>query len=206
MGVKRQLAERLFRTAAMLCACTGLLCASRAAQAQHNGDFGMTYTQERSKFSNSDCGCFELRGATMDISYSLWNGFGAAASAEGVAATNLRGSIDIHQVAFLGGLRYTHNTGRIDPVLENRRFGWFVDGMVGITHATSGLYPVDGKLTDHASALTYRGGGGFNLNIFHRFDLRLLEVDLVRTNLPNGGNNQQNTLRMASGVNFHIGR
>ena len=45
-----------------------------------------------------------------------------------------------------------------------------------------------------------------NYNIYHRFDLRLIEADYVRTQLPNGGNNQQNTLRLASGINFHLGR
>lgn len=197
----------LRRSRAGVCAALLLTFAgAMGARAQHNGDFGLTYTQERSKFSNSACGCFYMRGATADLSYGLWKGWGPAVSATGVAATNLRGSIDIHQIALLGGLRYTYNKGRIDPVADSRRYGLFVEGKIGYTFATSGLFPAGNTLDDHASALTYQGGGGVNFTVYHRFDLRLLEVDAVRTQLPNGGNNQQNTLRLATGINFHLGR
>jgi hypothetical protein len=184
-----------------------LLCAAvPAARAQHNGDFGLTYTQERAKFANAYCQCFPLRGATADISYAFYKGVGIAASAQGLAVSNLRGSIDIHQITFLAGPRYTWNLGRIDPVRDDRRLGIFVQGQIGYTFATQGLFPVAGGVTDHASALTYQGGGGLNYNIYHRFDVRLFEGEYVRTQLPNGGNNQQNTLRLASGISFHIGR
>ena len=198
-GLFRSLARSLF----LVLAAAAI---APAARAQHNGDFGMTYTQERAKFAGNYCECFTLRGATLDLGYAFFHGFGIAGSGQGVAATNLRGTIDIHQITFLVGPRYTFNLGRLDPVRDDRRGGIFIDAKVGYTFATAGLYPVPGGVTDHASALTYQGGGGINLNIYHRFDLRLIEADYVRTQLPNGGNNQQNTLRLATGLNFHIGR
>ena len=180
--------------------------ATLSAHAQRAGDFALTYTQSRSKFSGAPEEYFYLRGATAELAYNVWKNVGIGGSASGVAATNLRGSIDIEQLAFLVGPRYTWNVGRIDPVVDTRRGGIFVEGKVGYTFAFSGLYPVGNTLADHASALTYQAGGGLNLNIYHRFDLRLIEADYVRTQLPNGGNNQQNTLRLATGINFHLGR
>ncbi len=193
-------------------ACTavllGLLCAlaPEAARAQvRSGDFALTYTQERSKFAGTACGCFYLRGATADFGYSFYKGLGFAASATGVAATNLRGSIDIEQISLLVGPRYTYNLGFIGPASSNRRGGVFGEGKIGYTFATSGLYPVGNTIAGNASALTYQLGGGFNLTLYERFDLRLIEADFVRTQLPNGGSNQQNLLRLASGINFHFG-
>ena len=167
----------------------------------------MAYTQERSKFvgaSSSDF--FYLRGATVDYTYDLWHGLGVSGTGTGLAATNLRGSIDIQHIQFLVGPRYTLNFGHITDTTWNRHFGVFVEGKVGYTLAPSGLYPSNGVEQTHASCLTYSGGAGININIYHRFDLRLIEGDMVRTTLPNNGTNVQNTIRVASGINFHFGQ
>jgi len=177
------------------------------AQSYRPGDFGMEYTQERAKFVGSaPSDYFYLRGATVDLAYSLWKGIGVSGSGTGLAATNVRGNIDIQHIQFLVGPRYTYNLGRITDTAWNRHGGIFVEGKVGYTIAPAGLYPQNGVEQTHASSLTYEGGGGINVTIYHRFDLRLIEADWVRTMLPNGGTNIQNTLRFASGVNFHLGQ
>lgn len=179
---------------------------SAYAQMPRSSDFGMTYTQERSKFVGSaDSEYFYLRGATLDYNMQLWHGLGVAASGTGLAGTNLQTNIDIHHIQALVGPRYTYNLGHITPTAWNRKGGFFVEAKVGYTFATKGLYPVNGIVLPTASSLTYQGGAGINFHIYHRFDLRLIEADYVITKLPNGGTNQQNTLRFASGLNFHFG-
>jgi hypothetical protein len=177
------------------------------ARAQRPIDLGFTYAQERTKFvGNSSNDFFRLRGATVDVGYGLYRGMGVAFAANGLAATNLRESIDIHQASFMVGPRFTYNYGHITPTAWNRRIGSFIDAKVGYTFATSGLYPINStSLSNHASGLTYSGGGGFNLHLYHRLDFRVLQVDYVQTHLPNGGTNQQNNLRVSAGVNFHFG-
>ena len=170
-------------------------------------DFGMTYVQERAKFVGaSSADYFYLRGAKLDYTINLWHGLGASATAAGLAATNQRGSIDIEHIQFLAGPRYTYNLGHITDTAWNRHGGIFVEGKVGYTIAPAGLYPSNGVELTHASSLTYEGGAGINLTVYHRFDFRILEGGLVRTQLPNGGSNVQNTLWLGSGVNFHFGR
>jgi hypothetical protein len=175
--------------------------------AQRSSDFGMSYTQERTKFVGaSPSDYFYLRGATIDYGINLWHGLGVSGTGTGLSATNLRGDIDVEHIQFLVGPRYTFNVGHITPTAWNRHGGAFVEGKVGYTLATSGLYPVNGVEQDHASSLTYSAGAGINLTIYHRFDLRIIEGDIVRTQLPNGGTNVQNTIRLASGINFHFGQ
>jgi hypothetical protein len=164
------------------------------------------YVQERTKFVGSaSTDTFYLRGASIDLGYSLWHGLGVAGSGVGLAATNLRGDIDIEHIQFLVGPRYTRNFGHITDTAWNRHGGVFVEGQIGYTLAPAGLYPSNGVELTHASSLTYAGNAGINFTIYHRFDLRLIEAGLVRTQLPNGGSNVQNTLRLASGINFHFG-
>lgn len=176
------------------------------ARAQRPADFGMMYTQEKTKFVGANSSdYFTLRGASLDYSQSLWKGLGVAVSGTGLAGTNEEGYIDIQHIELMVGPRYTYNLGHISPTAWGRRGGIFAEGKIGYTFATSGLYPVNGAIQGTAAGLTYEGGGGINLHIYQRFDLRLIEVDAVRTQLPNGTTNVQNTLRLASGLNFHFG-
>ena len=182
--------------------------AACGAQAQRGAvDFGMTYSQQVSKFVgvSSSATDFYLRGATMDLSYSFWKGFGVAASGTGLAATNLQTNIDVHQVEMLGGLRYTHNFGHITPTVWARRGGLFLEAKGGYTFATSGLYPVNGVVMDRATSLTYAGGGGYNFHVYHRFDVRVVQAEYVYTQLPNGSTDKQASVRLSTGLNFHFG-
>ena len=204
-----RLHRHLFRLAAMLSLAGAVLPVSQA-HAQFGGrsaDFGMSYVQERSKFIGSaSSDYFYLRGAKIDYSVDLWHGLGVSATGAGFAAINLRGSIDIEHIQFLAGPRYTYNLGHITDTAWNRHGSAFVEGKVGYTIAPSGLYPSNGVEQTHASSLTYQGGAGINVTMYHRFDLRLIEGGYVRTALPNGGSNIQNTVWAGSGINFHFGR
>ena len=202
---RRHSRARLRRGLLLLAGGLALL-ASASARAQRSGDFSMTYIQDSTRFvGNQGYPYFYLRGATTEIGYSFWKGVGFVAGGSGEAGTNLRSAIDIHQITFFVGPRYTWNIGHISPTAWNRKGGVFVEGKFGHTFATAGQYPIKGVLASNASAMDMEVGGGVNLHIYHRFDLRLLEADGVRTRLPNGGTNVQNSFRIATGINFHIG-
>jgi len=176
-----------------------------AAHAQTPMDLGMTYTQMRTKFVGaSSADDFYMRGATVDFAYQPFHGIGPVVSLNGMAVTNLRTEIDIHQASFLGGGRYTYSFGHISPTIWSRRASLFGEGLVGITHATDGYYPKGETLVSTASGFTYAIGGGVNYNIYHRFELRVMSHYFV-TELPNGGTNQQRNIQVSAGVNWHFG-
>jgi hypothetical protein len=178
----------------------------RASAQQVPADLGLTYLQERTKFVGSGTNVyFMLRGAKVDFGYDFAKGLGLVISGTGLSTVNLRGALDVEQISFMAGPRYTWNWGHITPTAINRKGGVFVEGKVGYVIATSGAYPVNGTVLDHASSLTYLGGAGVNVHLYERLDLRPVEVEYVRNQLPNGGTNVQNSLRLASGINFHFG-
>lgn len=169
-------------------------------------DLGMTFTQQRSKFVGSSASdFFYLRGATVDFAYTPFHGIGPVVSLNGLAVTNLRTQIDIHQASFLGGGRYTFDLGHISPTIWSRRGSIFGEGLVGLTHATDGYYPTSNNtLSSTASGFTYTFGGGINYNIYHRFELRVMSHYFI-TELPNGGSKQQKNIQVSAGVNWHFG-
>ena len=182
-----------------------------AAHAQAPMDLGLTYTQMRTKFvGGSSSDNFYMRGATVDYAYSPFHGIGLVVSLNGMAVTNLRTEIDIHQSSYLFGGRYSYSFGHISPTVWSRRASIFGEGLVGITHATDGLYPTGplgpktNTLTSTATGFTYSLGGGVNYNLYHRFELRAMAHYFV-TELPNGGTNQQRDIQVSAGVNWHFG-
>ncbi len=184
----------------------GVLPTAGRLHAQVPADLGFTYLQERTKFVGSGTNpYFMLRGAKVDFAYSFARGLGIVVSGTGLSTVNLRGSLDVEQISLMAGPRYTWNFGHITPTAINRKGGVFVEGKAGYVIATSGAYPVNGTIQDHASALTYLGGTGVNLHFNDRFDLRPIELEYVRNQLPNGGTNVQNSLRLGAGVSFHFG-
>lgn len=177
------------------------------AQTEHApADLGMTFTQQRSKFLGaSSTDFFYLRGATVDYATDIYHGLGPTFSLGGLAVTNLRQQIDIHQASFMGGIRYTYSRGHITPTIWNRRGSIFGEAQTGLVMATSGYYPVGGKIVSNASNATYSFGGGINYNVYHAFELRLMSHYVI-TDLPNGGTNQQKNIQVSAGVNWHFGR
>jgi hypothetical protein len=176
-----------------------------AAHAQAPMDLGMTYTQMRTKFVGAaSTDNFYMRGATVDFAYSPFHGLGPVVSLNGMAVTNLRTEIDIHQASFLFGGRYTYSFGHVSPTVWSRRASIFGEGLVGITHATAGYYPQGETLVNTATGFTYALGGGVNYNLYHRFELRVMSHYFV-TDLPNGGTNQQRDIQVSAGVNWHFG-
>lgn len=176
------------------------------ARAQTPVDLGMTYTQQRSKFVGaSSTDYFYMRGATVDLGYTPYHGIGFAVAANGMAVTNLRTQIDIHQASFMGGGRYTFNLGHISPTVWSRRAGIFGEALVGVTHASSGYYPTSNNtLASTATGFTYSLGGGVNYNLYHRFELRVMSHYFV-TELPNGGTKKQENIQVSAGINWHFG-
>ncbi len=183
-----------------------LLLTGQAPAQRNSSDLGLTYLQERTKFVGSGTDpYFMLRGAKVDFAYNFTRNLGFVISGTGLSTVNLRGAEDVEQVALTAGARYTWNFGHITPTAINRKGGVFVEGKAGYVVAFAGKYPVNGTVLDHASALTYLGGAGVNLHVYSRFDLRPIEVEYVRNQLPNGGTNVQNSLRLATGINWHFG-
>jgi hypothetical protein len=172
----------------------------------HPADLGMTYTQQRSKFvGDSASDFFYLRGATVDYGMDLWHGIGPVVSLNGLAVTNLRQQIDIHQASFMGGARYTYSLGHITPTIWNRKGSIFAEAQTGFVVATSGYYPSSANtLSSTDSNITYSFGGGINYNIYHAFELRVMSHYVI-TDLANGGTNQQKNIQVSAGVNWHFG-
>jgi hypothetical protein len=168
-------------------------------------DLSATYAPERSEIAPGNC-CFWMQGGGADAAVTFWKGLGISAALTGGHASAYVPGVDLNKIAYLGGPRYTytawtsHTTAAATP-----HYQIFGQGLFGGVHGFDGVYPTTSSTTPSANAFSLQAGAGFNYFFTKNLGLRVLEVDYVRSQLPNGASNSQNDLRLAFGVTYHLG-
>jgi hypothetical protein len=188
----------------------GLLATASSGQAQSEPgrapasiDLALTYNTEHAQLAPGTCGCFWLQGGGADAAFTLWKGFGIAAGVTGEMVSNYTPGVDFSKVSYVAGPRYTYTVWKGGPTLRRPRLQILGDGLFGAVHALSGAFPTAAGTNTTANSFALQTGGALNWFFSKSFSVRLLEVDYVRTQLPNGYAGTQNDLRLAFGVSYH---
>jgi hypothetical protein len=169
-------------------------------------NFGATYTTERAKIAATDCGCFWLRGGSADASIKLFHSLGIAAELTGLHKSGIGSGVDLNQISFMAGPRYTYRTHRWSDrfLSETRPSSIFGEALFGVAHGFNGVFPTSSGLVTSANSSSVQIGGGLNIALAHGFGVRAFELDYVRTSLPNDATGTQNDLRLAFGVTYGL--
>jgi hypothetical protein len=169
-------------------------------------DLAITYTAERAKIASTACGCFWLHGGSVNGGVSLFRGLGVAANLTGEYGSNIASGLNLGKVAFMAGPRYTLGTSRWSERFLHGKHGTSVFGeaLFGFAHGFDSLFPTSTGITSSATSFSMQVGGGLNIALARNFGLRALEIDYVRTTLPNSVGNIQNDLRLAIGLSYRL--
>jgi hypothetical protein len=206
--------HRSIRNSVLLC---GVLMTAAMARAQKehpyvlpgatSADVAVTYNLERAKISSSNCGCFWMNGASAEGALNFRHGLGAVALLGGATASNIEPGVDLNKVTYLFGPRYSydisHYAGRLARGRSSHLFG---ELLLGGTHGFSSSFPTPNGLVTSANSFAMQLGGGLDVAAGRGFGVRALELDYIRTNLPNSASNSQNDLRIAFGLTYHSGK
>jgi hypothetical protein len=135
---------------------------------------------------------FWLQGGSLQVHTRFLGGFGTAIDLFGVQSSNVKStgaSLDI--ISVVAGPRYTWQ------LPYKSRASLFGEALLGEAFANSSSFPGAGT-SDRGLALTV--GGGLDYAVHPQFSLRALEVNWLRTQLPNAASDVQNNLRIGAGV------
>lgn len=185
-------------------------CVPVMAQAQvapsNRVDLAVTYAAAHAvHVGNSST--FWLQGGVAELHSQFFRGLGVTASGTGlyVAGKNpLVAPLNLVTITF--GPRYT--------LFPDQRVSVFGEALVGEAHGFHSLFaygsgpvasPANGTTTS-ANSLAVQAGGGIDLRLTRRFAIRVIQADYLRTQLPNGGTNLQNNLRLAAGIDLRFQR
>lgn len=172
-------------------------------------DLAVTYAAEGGKIAFTDSNRFWMHGGSAEAAFTLYRGFGLAASINGAHASGIVPGVDVNKVSFLAGPRYSFNTTRWTErwLKSGRSTSIFGEALFGATHAFNGLFPSStGNVRSSANAFTTQIGGGVNVALAKGFGLRPVQIDYVYSALPNTGSDTQHGIRLAAGVTYHIGK
>lgn len=158
-----------------------------------------TFTTERSKVTTSGNG-FWLYGGSADAAFTFFHGLGVAANLTGDRASGIAPGVDLGEIAFMAGPRYTFRKGSKH---ENRVF---IESLFGGVHAFDSIFPTATGVESSANSFSMQVGGGWDVAVSKQFAIRVFEADYVRTSLPNNGTNTQDHLHLAVGVTYHFER
>jgi hypothetical protein len=146
-------------------------------------------------------GGFWLKGGSIDGSLTMYKGLSLAANLTGEHASNISNGVSLGKIAFMAGPRYTVSVSSKYAVKrhDTRIFGEWLFGGV---QAFDSVFPGSPTIASRAGAFSMQFGGGVDIALSHHFGLRVPEIDLVHTNLPNNGSGSQNDLRLAFGASY----
>ena len=184
-----------------------LLCLALAcgAQAQINpGSANLRFSEQVSNAPPGTCGCFGLAGVAGDAAWNLFAfgtshraGLGVAGDVGVVHTGHVNGANDgLTLTTFVAGPRVR---------LPVKRLQTFGQALFGVAHGSGSQFPSGNTLVSSANSFALDLGGGVDYSIGNRFSLRAVQLDYLRTNLPNILSGWQNNLRIGVGVTVRFG-
>ncbi|MFT4113922.1 hypothetical protein [Silvibacterium sp.] len=169
-------------------------------QAPQPADLAVTYSAGHSLEATSQTN-FWMQGGSIELGSNTWHGLGAAANVSGFHASSIGASgIPLSLVTATFGPRYRWRS-------QHRRtaFSPYGEALLGIANGFDSVFPAPRAAQTSADGMALQLGGGIDYDLGHRFGIRVLHASWLRTYLPNGTDNLQNTLVLGSGVVLHFG-
>jgi len=164
-------------------------------------DFGLTYTYKFAKAATTSGPEFTIPGGAVDAAYTpggKWKGFGLAIDVNGESAQDVKPGINLSQISFVAGPRYT---------LRLSRGSLYAESLYGMVHAFNSVFPAGGGtvgVQPTANGFASQDGGGINVDFCPHIGWRIVAVDYIYTRLPNATDTYQSDTRLSSGVTFHF--
>ncbi len=170
----------------------------RAAATSATGDISLGYNYVGANSPPGGSYNFNLNGGYISGSYGLKPWLSVAGTFTGGQSTKISTlGQDLTLMTFMGGPRFLHPMHRFTP---------FAEALFGGAHASNSYFPHGTSFSPTATSWALAAGGGLDIALTHRFSVRAINAEYLRTSFPNGVNDEQNQLMLSAGIVFHFGR
>jgi peptidoglycan-associated lipoprotein len=179
--------------------CLGLVTAVQAQVLPQ--DVGLRYSEQISNSPAGSCGCFTLQGGAADAAWNL----GPLSS-----ALHLRLAIDVgaEHTGNVNNANYglTLSTFTAGPRfnLPGNKVKPFAQALFGLAHGSGSQFPQGNSQESSANSFALDLGAGTDYSLNKRLSVRILQLDYLRTALPNNSTNWQNNLRIGAGLTLRF--
>jgi outer membrane immunogenic protein len=171
-------------------------------------EVSLAYSLTDANAPPGNCGCFLANGASAEGNFRTFRGYTAVADVTYAHASNLHNTGEpLSLIMATGGMRLNFRFG------HQRDDGWdtyykvkpFVQGLVGFAHGFDSSFPQSsGFIASSANSVAVLAGIGLDIKWRRHLSFRAIQADYGYTRLPNLAGNDQNLLRISSGITIHI--
>jgi hypothetical protein len=165
-------------------------------------EVSLTYSPTGVNSGPGQCGCFIMNGAAVEGNFRTYRAFTTVVD---VTATHIG---DIHNtgqpfsmIMGTGGIRLNYRVG-------GDRFYYFkpfVQALGGAAHGFHSAFPdKNGFIQPTANSIAFLAGIGVDYKFRRHLSFRVIQADYGYTRLPNGASNDQNWLRLSTGITVHL--
>ena len=201
----------MFRSVALLLVGTMIGAIGVHAQVTAPGgrDFGLPRAEISFAYSPTEvnappghCGCFFMNGVSAEGNFRTYRAFTTVVD---VTATHTGQILDTGQpfsmIMATGGIRLNYRVG-------GERFYYFkpfVQALAGMAHGFDSAFPdKQGFIQPTANSVALLAGIGLDYKYRRHLSFRVIQADYGYTRLPNLAGNDQNLLRISSGITIHL--
>ena len=148
------------------------------------------------------CGCFFMNGLSAEGNFRTYRAFTTVVDVTAMHTGNIHNTGEaFSMMTVTGGMRLNYRIG-------GERFYYFkpfVQGLVGAAHGFGGAFPdKQGFIHPTANSIALLVGIGLDYKYRRHLSFRVIQADYGYTGLPNTAANDQNLLRISTGVTIHL--
>lgn len=168
------------------------------------GSVNLRYNEQISNGPAGSCGCFGLEGFAADAGWKF-NALGFGKH----AGLGLAADLSVVHTGNEGNAPYgltliTLTAGPRFHLPGTRKLRPFAQVLFGFAHGSDSAFPQGNALNDSANSFALDAGGAADYDVSKRLSVRVLQLDYLRTGLPNGNTNWQNNLRIGVGLTLRL--
>jgi opacity protein-like surface antigen len=182
------------------------LCLVLASTAQSQGiprEANFRYSEQVSNGPAGTCGCFALQGAAGDLYWNIRQFAGGHSAGLGLTADiGVEHTGSVNDAGY--GLTLTTFTAGPRLKLPGKKVKTFAQALFGLAHGSGSQFPQGNSLESSANSFALDLGAGADYSLNKRISVRILQLDYLRTALPNNSNDWQNNLRIVAGLTLYF--
>jgi outer membrane immunogenic protein len=165
-------------------------------------EVSLAYSPTEANAGPGQCGCFFMNGASVEGNFRTYRAFTTVVD---VTAAHTG---QIHNTGQPFSLLMVTAGTRLNYRIGGDRFYYFkpfAQGLIGAAHGFDSAFPDKaGFIQPTANSIALLVGIGLDYKYRRHLSFRVIQADYGYTRLPNLAGNDQNLLRISTGITYHF--
>jgi outer membrane immunogenic protein len=171
-------------------------------------EVSLAYSPTAANAGPGQCGCFFMNGASAEGNFRTYRAYTTVVDVSVAHTGQIHNTGQPFSLLMVtGGTRLNVRMGhqRDDGEDTFHSLKPFVQGLVGFAHGFDSAFPdKSGFIQSSANSFALLAGIGLDYKYRRHLSFRVIQADYGYTRLPNLAGNDQNLLRISSGITIHL--